>query len=69
MGEQRKLWIGYHHLKLLITISLWTPLAKLIFSEKILIDCRFYWMISIILVAPYMRFYREKHSIKKIEDI
>ena len=63
MGEKRKLWVGYHHLKLLLTLILYTPIGKMFGGS--LITLRMWWMISIILVAPYMRFYREKHTANK----
>lgn len=60
MGEKRKLWVGFHHLKLLLTVVLYTPLGK-VFGEG-LVSLRMGWMLAIIVISPYMRFYREKHS-------
>lgn len=30
MGEKRKLWVGFHHLKLLTAIILFSPVIKII---------------------------------------
>ena len=61
MGDKRKLWVGYHHLKLLVTPVLYSPLGNLI-GESGLINLRMLWILSIIIVSPFMRFYREKWS-------
>ena len=59
MGEKRKLWIGFSHLKLLTAIVLFTPLAKLLnFDKQTKIDVQFYWMVAALLLSPFARFYR-----------
>jgi hypothetical protein len=70
MGENKKLWISWHHLKLLITLILFSPIYKYIpvLSGEI-VNARFYWMIALIILSPAARFYREhfvkKHELKK----
>jgi hypothetical protein len=62
MKEKRKLWVAYHHFKLAGTILLYLPLLKLVIGEAPLADLRMIWVVSIVLISPYMRFYREVHS-------
>jgi hypothetical protein len=62
MGENRKLWVGYHHIKLAITLLLYLPIAKFIMSGATLATIRMLWVLSIIFVSAFMRFYREKHT-------
>lgn len=64
MGDKRKLWVGYHHLKLAITLLLYLPFGKMLMSGSALASLRMYWVLSIIVVSPYMRFYREVNSDK-----
>lgn len=65
MGEKRKLWVGFHHLKLAITLILYLPIGKWIISEPSLASLRMYWVLCTIFVSPYMRFYREANSDKQ----
>lgn len=60
MGERRKLWISWNHIKLLITLVLFTPIQKLItpLSDN-LVYARFYWLVALIFLSPAARFYRE----------
>jgi hypothetical protein len=62
MGENRKLWVGYHHSKLAITLLLYLPIAKFFMSGEALATIRMLWVLSIIFISPFMRFYREKHT-------
>lgn len=62
MGEKRKLWVGFHHFKLALTILLYLPTAKWMMSNETLASARMYWVFVIMAVSPYMRFYREKHA-------
>ena len=59
MGERRKLWISWNHIKLLITLVLFSPIYKLIppLSDN-LIYARFYWLVVVALLSPAARFYR-----------
>ena len=59
MGERRKLWISWNHIKLLITLVLFSPIQKVIplLSEN-LMYVRFYWLIAVVLLSPAARFYR-----------
>jgi hypothetical protein len=60
MGEKRKLWVGYHHLKLLTAVVIFTPLAKMLpISVETRINVQFYWMVMALLCSPFARFYRE----------
>ncbi len=60
MGEKRKLWIGFHHLKLLTSIVLFTPIVKVLpITVETRIDIQFYWMIAALILSPFARFYRE----------
>ena len=59
MGERRKLWISYNHLKALSSIVIFTPLIKALpFSQEQIIDIKFYWMVIALLGSPFARFYR-----------
>lgn len=60
MGEKRKLWLAYNHTKALTAIIIFTPLAKMLpitVEEKI--DVQFYWMLIVLVLSPFARFYRE----------
>ena len=65
MGQDRKLWISWHHIKLLITLILFTPVFKYIpvLSGEV-VNFRFYWIAALVLVSPAARFYRE-YFVKK----
>ena len=68
MGEKRKLWIGFHHLKLLTALVIFTPVVKhLPLTLEGRIDLQFYWMVAAILVSPFMRFYREQWTVLEKE--
>jgi len=68
MGEKRKLWLGYNHLKALTAILLFTPISKAFpFSVKTKIDIQFYWMVAALLLSPFARFYREYYVAKEKE--
>jgi hypothetical protein len=58
MGEKRKLWVGYHHIKLAITLLLYLPFAKWWIAGSVLASLRMYWVLSAIVISPFMRFYR-----------
>jgi hypothetical protein len=62
MGDKRKLWVGFHHIKLAITIFLYLPVAKWVMGGSALAAARMCWVIAILLISPYMRFYREVNS-------
>jgi hypothetical protein len=65
MGEKRKLWLGYNHLKALTAIVLFTPIVKAFpLAVKTRIDIQFYWMVFALLLSPFARFYRE-HFVAK----
>lgn len=59
MGDRRKLWISWNHIKLLITLILFSPIYKLIppLGDN-LMNWRFYWLIIVGLLSPAARFYR-----------
>jgi hypothetical protein len=59
MGEKRKLWIGFNHLKALTALAIFTPIIKLFgLSPQAKIDVQFYWMLMALIVSPFARFYR-----------
>jgi hypothetical protein len=58
MGEKKYIWVGYHTLKLFLTILLYLPIPNLIISGATLASLRMYWVLSIIVVAPFMKLYR-----------
>jgi hypothetical protein len=62
MGGKKKLWVMYHHLKLTITAGLFLPVARWAMKEGTLATVRMCWVIAVLLISPYMRFYREAHS-------
>lgn len=60
MGNARKLWKGFHHFKALTAILIFTPAVKMLpFKQTELINIKFYWMVTMLLVSPFARFYRE----------
>lgn len=60
MGEHRKAWVGFHHLKLATALFLFTPVIKLFpISQEVKINLRFYWLVTALLLSPFFRFYRE----------
>lgn len=60
MGEKRKLWVAFNHIKLLTAIILFTPIIKFLpITLETRIDTQFYWMITALLLSPFARFYRE----------
>lgn len=70
MGERRKLWISYSHIKLLTAVLLFTPINKFLpISVKQRIDIQFYWMVAALLLSPFARFYREYFVEKEKERI
>lgn len=68
MGENRKLWIGFHHLKTLTAVLIFTPIAKILpISVETRINIQFYWMVLALLLSPFARFYREFFVAKEKE--
>lgn len=60
MGEKRKLWVAFNHLKALTAVLLFTPIVKIFpITLETRIDIQFYWMVSALLLSPFARFYRE----------
>jgi hypothetical protein len=59
MGDKKKLWMSWHHIKFIITIVLFSPVYKYLLQDGDLVKVRFYFMCSCLLVSPFMRFYRE----------
>jgi hypothetical protein len=65
MGENRKLWIAFNHIKALSAIVLFTPIIKALpITAEATIDMKFYWMVGALLLSPFARFYRE-HFVAK----
>ena len=59
MGEQKKLWISWHNLKLLVTLMLFLPVYKFIpLLHGGIVNARFYWLLVLIVLSPAARFYR-----------
>ena len=60
MGERRKLWIAFNHIKALTALVLFTPIIKALpITAEATIDIKFYWMVAALLFSPFARFYRE----------
>ena len=59
MGDNRQLWMVYHHLKTLTGVALVTPVNKMLHVDVATkINMQFYWMLAIMLLSPLARFYR-----------
>jgi uncharacterized membrane protein YuzA (DUF378 family) len=56
-----KRWIGVLHLKLLVTIVLFTPIPRLL-GVEISDAVKFYVVVGMTIVAAYMRYFREAAS-------
>ena len=68
MGERRKLWVAFNHIKALTAIILFTPIIKIIpISAEDTIDIKFYWMVLALVLSPFARFYREHFVAKEKE--
>ena len=68
MGERRKLWVAYSHIKALTAVILFSPLVKVLpISATARIDIQFYWMILALVLSPFARFYREHFVAKEKE--
>lgn len=68
MGEQRKLWVAFNHVKLLTALILFTPIVKILpATAEEMIDVKFYWMVMALLLSPFARFYREFFVAKEKE--
>ena len=64
MKQQAKPWIGFHHLKLLLSIIILTPILGLAVSPANVNHTRFGFVLLNLIVSPFMRFYREYHTEK-----
>lgn len=74
MGDQRKPWVGFHHLKLLTAAVIFTPVMSVVpLSSECKIDVQFYWMVIMLLLSPFARFYREHYTAlekeKRVKEI
>jgi hypothetical protein len=58
MGDKKKLWMSWHHIKFIITLALFSPIYKYLISDNDLVKIRFYFMCTCLAVSPFMRFYR-----------
>ena len=68
MGEKRKLWIAYCHLKALTATILFSPLVKFLpLTVQGKIDIQFYWMVLALILSPFARYYREHYVAKENE--
>ena len=60
MGEKRKLWVAFNHIKALTAVLIFTPIAKLLpWTVETKINVQFYWMVAALVLSPFARFYRE----------
>jgi hypothetical protein len=64
MKQQAKFWIGFHHLKLLLSIVILTPLIGLLAQPSTVNTIRFSFVLILLIVSPFMRYYREYHTEK-----
>lgn len=63
MKENAKIWIGWHHLQLLMSLMVLTPLLSTVVSDKAtVLKVRFYFVTFLLISSPFMRYYREYHS-------
>lgn len=64
MKEQAKFWIGFHHVKLLLSIIILTPLIQMMASASTVSTVRVLFVAFNLFVSPFMRFYREFYTQK-----
>ena len=63
MKSNAKIWIGWHHLKLLVSLIVLTPVInKLVSDNSQVLKVRFYLVSFLLVSSPFMRFYREYYS-------
>jgi hypothetical protein len=68
MGEKKKAWIFFHHLKFATAIVLFTPVITLFpISKATRINIQFYWIIGSLVMAPMARYYREYSMMQERE--
>eukprot|EP01017_Pseudomicrothorax_dubius_P024033 TRINITY_DN2557_c0_g1_i2.p1 TRINITY_DN2557_c0_g1~~TRINITY_DN2557_c0_g1_i2.p1 ORF type:complete len:180 (+),score=41.33 TRINITY_DN2557_c0_g1_i2:61-540(+) len=60
-------WVGLTHLKLLISLIFFTPIAKFVGSkleaESTVLAIQFYIIVVFFIISPFLRFYRERYSV------
>lgn len=60
MGEKKKAWIMFHHIKFVTALVLFTPVVTLIpLAKNTRINLQFYWVLISLILAPMARYYRE----------
>ena len=65
MGDKKRAWVTFHHLKFVTAILLFTPIVTLLpLSKKTRINLQFYWILASMILAPMARYYRE-HSMMR----
>lgn len=63
MKSNAKIWIGWHHLQLLFSLLLLTPiLNKVVEDHATVLKVRFYFVSFLLISSPFMRYYREYYS-------
>ena len=63
MKSHAKIWIAWHHLQLIASFVLLTPLLnKVIPNSELALKVRFYFVSFLLISSPFMRFYREFYS-------
>jgi hypothetical protein len=68
MGDKKKIWVFFHHLKFATAVLLFTPIVKLLpFSKSLRIDVQFYWIVLSLMLAPMARYYREYSMMRERE--
>ncbi len=66
MGDKRHLWINFHWVKAILSILIFSPLLHLLSCPKlVMIDIQFYWLITILILSPFARYYREWYIAKE----
>lgn len=66
MGSKRQLWINFHWFKAIMSILVFSPLLHLLsFGKQLRIDIQFYWLIAILILSPFARYYREWYIAKE----
>lgn len=59
MGDKKRIWISFHHIKLITAIIIFTPIVNILPIHKMTrINIQFYWIITSMILAPLARYYR-----------
>ena len=62
MKSNAKIWIGWHHLQLLVSLVILTPVLNKVVDGGMALKVRFYFVAFLLISSPFMRYYREYYS-------